>query len=182
LRAKLFAVVGLTAALGVAQAHAAPAEEAGNAEFCRAYVLRGYGLVAGLSDTGDTLADVPFTRQAMQAFLLRTGNGSIDPVAYDRTVASVMVTANIKFCREPDGSTNTPEHWFDIRVGALGNAKSIQGGTLLRMIFYGDDGKPYATGQGHLTPCPVEPHDRNYPNLNNPNLQGCIVDGGFALR
>src|SRR5215212_7329998 len=58
-------------------------------------------------------------------------------------VAAVMVTANL-----PAFSTQGTR--VDVTVSALGDAKSLQGGTLLVTPLLGADGNVYAVAQGSL--------------------------------
>ena len=67
------AVLGTLALLG-ATAHATSRiKDLANIEGVRQNQLIGYGLVVGLSGTGDTLNNIPFTRQSLQAMLERLG-------------------------------------------------------------------------------------------------------------
>jgi flagellar P-ring protein precursor FlgI len=118
-----------------------------NIEGVRDNQLVGYGLVVGLNGTGDTLNNVPFTKQSLTAMLERLGVNVRGQAAQQslRTgnVAAVMVTANLP----PFGTQGTR---IDITVSALGDAKSLQGGTLLVTPLLGADGNVYAVGQGSV--------------------------------
>src|SRR5215211_4986252 len=109
-----------------------------NIEGVRQNQLIGYGLVVGLNGTGDTLNNIPFTKQSLQAMLermgvnIRTGN-----------VAAVMVTGNLP-------AFGTQGTRMDVTVSALGDAKNLQGGTLLVTPLLGADGNVYAVAQGSL--------------------------------
>jgi flagellar P-ring protein FlgI len=85
--------------------------------------LVGYGLVVGLNGTGDTLNNTPFTKQSLQAMLERLGVNTRGTTLRTANVAAVMVTANL-----PAFSTQGTR--LDVTVSALGDAKSLQGGTL----------------------------------------------------
>lgn len=102
--------------------------------------LVGYGLVVGLTNSGDT-EQVLFTMQSMSGLLGRLGV-RIDPRDIrSRNVAAVMVTGKLPtFARS--GAT------IDVTVSAMGNARSLQGGTLLFTPLSGADGVVYAVGQG----------------------------------
>ncbi|MDP1921592.1 MAG: flagellar basal body P-ring protein FlgI [Myxococcales bacterium] len=106
----------------------------------RENALVGYGLVVGLTNTGDT-EQVLFTMQSMSGLLGRLGV-KIDPRDIrSRNVAAVMVTGKLPtFSRT--GAT------LDVTVSAMGNARSLQGGTLLFTPLSGADGVVYAVGQG----------------------------------
>jgi flagellar P-ring protein precursor FlgI len=114
-----------------------------NVEGVRQNQLIGYGLVVGLSGTGDTLNNIPFTKQSLQAMLERLGVNIRGQALRTGNVAAVMVTANLP----PFGTQGTR---IDVTVSALGDAKSLQGGTLLVTPLLGADGNVYAVAQGSL--------------------------------
>ena len=109
--------------------------------------LVGYGLVVGLDGTGDDVKKkAPFTRESLIGMLERLGvkvnqaNADLEP----KNVAAVMVTATL-----PAFSRQGSE--IDITVSSLGDATSLQGGTLLATPMLGADGEIYAVGQGQIT-------------------------------
>jgi len=114
-----------------------------NIEGVRQNQLIGYGLVVGLNGTGDTLNNIPFTRQSLQAMLERLGVNIRGQQIRTGNVAAVMVTANLP-------AFGTQGTRIDVTVSALGDAKSLQGGTLLVTPLLGADGNVYAVGQGSL--------------------------------
>ncbi|MBR1219750.1 flagellar basal body P-ring protein FlgI [Bradyrhizobium sp. U87765 SZCCT0131] len=114
-----------------------------NIEGVRQNQLIGYGLVVGLNGTGDTLNNIPFTKQSLQAMLERMGVNIRGQTIRTGNVAAVMVTANL-----PPFATQGTR--IDVTVSALGDAKSLQGGTLLVTPLLGADGNVYAVGQGSL--------------------------------
>src|SRR5215472_12663077 len=114
-----------------------------NFEGVRENQLIGYGLVVGLNGTGDTLQNIPFTRQSIQAMLERMGVNVRGVPMRTGNVAAVMVTANL-----PPFATQGTR--IDVTVSSLGDAKSLQGGTLLVTPLLGADGNVYAVGQGSL--------------------------------
>src|ERR1700704_657748 len=114
-----------------------------NIEGVRQNQLIGYGLVVGLNGTGDTLNNIPFTKQSLQAMLERMGVNIRGAQMRTGNVAAVMVTANLP----PFGTQGTR---IDITVSALGDAKNLQGGTLLVTPLLGADGNVYAVAQGSL--------------------------------
>jgi flagellar P-ring protein FlgI len=105
--------------------------------------LIGYGLVVGLNGTGDTINNSPFTRQSLTAMLERLGVNIRGQTLRTGNVAAVMVTSNL-----PAFSTQGTR--IDVTVSALGDAKSLQGGTLLVTPLLGADGNVYAVAQGSL--------------------------------
>jgi flagellar P-ring protein precursor FlgI len=114
-----------------------------NIEGVRQNQLIGYGLVVGLNGTGDTLNNIPFTRQSLQAMLERLGVNVRGAQMRTGNVAAVMVTANLP-------AFGTQGTRMDVTVSALGDAKSLHGGTLLVTPLLGADGNVYAVAQGSL--------------------------------
>ncbi len=103
--------------------------------------LIGYGLVVGLNGTGDSLNNSPFTKQSITAMMERLGINTRNMPMRTANVAAVMVTANL-----PAFSTNGSR--IDVKVSALGDSKSLQGGELLITPLMGADGEVYAVAQG----------------------------------
>ncbi|HEX5212012.1 MAG TPA: flagellar basal body P-ring protein FlgI [Pseudolabrys sp.] len=114
-----------------------------NIEGVRQNQLIGYGLVVGLNGTGDTLNNIPFTKQSLQAMLERLGINIRGQTLRTGNVAAVMVTANL-----PAFATQGTR--IDITVSSLGDAKNLMGGTLLVTPLLGADGNVYAVAQGSL--------------------------------
>jgi flagellar P-ring protein precursor FlgI len=104
-------------------------------------MLVGYGLVVGLNGSGDSLRNAPFTQQSLQTMLERLGVNTRGETMQTKNTAAVMVTANL-----PAFAAQGTR--IDVSVSALGDAKSLQGGTLLVTTLFGADGQIYALGQG----------------------------------
>ncbi len=104
-------------------------------------MLVGYGLVVGLNGSGDSLKNAPFTQQTLQTMLERMGVNTRGETMQTKNTAAVMVTANL-----PAFAAQGTH--IDVSVSALGDAKSLQGGTLLVTTLFGADGQIYALGQG----------------------------------
>ncbi len=104
-------------------------------------MLVGYGLVVGLNGTGDSLKNAPFTQQSIQTMLERLGVNTRGQVMQTKNVAAVMVTASLPAFAAPGSK-------IDVSVSAMGDAKNLQGGTLLVTPLFGADGQIYALGQG----------------------------------
>lgn len=114
-------------------------------ENVRTNQLIGYGLVVGLQGTGDSIRNVPFTSETLVSMMARSGVNVRDMQSQLRTqnVAAVSVIATLPpFSRA--GST------IDVQVAAMGDATSLQGGTLLVTSLRGLDGEIYAVAQGPL--------------------------------
>ena len=107
----------------------------------RANQLVGYGLVVGLAGTGDRTKNSPFTEASLQAMLERMGVNVRDVTMKPANVAAVTVTATLPAYART-GST------IDVQVSALGDATSLQGGTLIVSSLRALDGEIYAVAQG----------------------------------
>src|SRR3984893_479296 len=140
--AALAATCAFIVALLPAQA-ASRIKDLANVEGVRQNQLLGYGLVVGLNGTGDTLNNTPFTNQSLQAMLERLGVNARGTQIRPGSVAAVMVTANL-----PPFATQGTR--IDVTASAMGDAKSLQGGTLLVTPLLGADGNVYAVAQGSL--------------------------------
>src|SRR5690348_7079632 len=137
-------IAALALALFAHGAHAASRiKDLASVEGVRQNQLIGYGLVVGLNGTGDTLNNIPFTRQSLQAMLERLGVNIRGQTLRTGNVAAVMVTANLP-------AFGTQGTRIDVTVSALGDSKSLQGGTLLVTPLLGADGNVYAVGQGSV--------------------------------
>ncbi len=138
-----FLVAALLAACIFAQGATAASRIKDIADFegVRDNMLVGYGLVVGLNGSGDTLNQAIFTRESLIGMLERLGVNARDSSLRTANVAAVMVTGTLTaFARQ--GAR------IDVQVSALGNAKSLQGGTLLVTPLLGADGEVYAVAQG----------------------------------
>lgn len=136
--------VGLVCGLAPASLHAASRiKDLADFEGVRSNVLIGYGLVVGLNGTGDSLRNAVFTQESLVAMLERLGVSTRGVNLNTKNVAAVMVTATLPpFARQ--GSR------IDATVSAMGDAKSLLGGTLLATPLLGADGEVYAVAQGAL--------------------------------
>ena len=106
--------------------------------------LVGYGIVVGLNGTGDDLESAIFTRESLIGMLERLGVNARDEDLETENVAAVMVTASL-----PPFARQGAE--IDVTISALGDASSLQGGTLLVTPMVGADGEVYAVAQGQVT-------------------------------
>ena len=131
--------------------------------------LIGYSLVVGLQKTGD--GSSKFTLQSISN-MLRSMNIDMKPSDISsKNVAAVVVTAKLKpFSRQGDK--------FDIIVSSIGDAKSLEGGTLLMTPLKGVDGRIYALGQGSVS---IGGRNKGGANESHPT-SGVIMDGGLVER
>lgn len=103
--------------------------------------LVGYGLVVGLNGSGDGLRNAPFTEEILSNLLERLGVNVTGEQLRPKNVAAVMVTAAL-----PPFSRAGAR--IDVTVSAIGDAKSLLGGTLVMTPLNGADGQIYAVAQG----------------------------------
>jgi flagellar P-ring protein FlgI len=100
----------------------------------------GYGLVVGLSGTGDSKINI--TQESLRNLLKNLGLEEKD-IIKSRNVAAVLVTAQLPpFVRIGDR--------VDVTVSSVGDAKSLEGGTLIQSALKGADDQIYAVAQGPL--------------------------------
>ncbi len=104
--------------------------------------LVGYGLVVGLSGTGDK-SGTDFTVQSMVNMLEKMGVRVDKDSLKVKNVAAVMVTAKMPVSARPGAK-------LDVTVSSLGDSSSLYGGVLLMTPLKGIDGKVYALAQGSL--------------------------------
>jgi flagellar P-ring protein precursor FlgI len=110
----------------------------------RSNKLVGYGLVVGLSGTGDQTSQAPFTIQSLKNMLAQFGVVVPDNVNPQlRNIAAVTVQAELPPFAKPGQA-------LDITVSSIANAQSLRGGSLLMTPLKGVDGQVYAIAQGNL--------------------------------
>lgn len=139
---RLFSAILIAASLAASPAlSASRIKDIVEFEGVRDNMLVGYGIVVGLNGTGDSLRNAPFTRQSLEGMLERMGVNTRDANINTKNVAAVMVTARLPAF----AAAGSP---VDATVSAMGDAKSLQGGTLLVTPLMGADGEAYAVAQG----------------------------------
>lgn len=105
--------------------------------------LVGYGLVVGLNGTGDGIRNAPFTEEIMSNLLERLGVNVAGEAYRPKNVAAVFVTGSLPPFARAGGR-------IDVTVSAIGDAKSLLGGTLIMTPLNGADGQIYAVSQGTI--------------------------------
>jgi len=135
--------------------------------------LFGYGLVVGLANTGDKTQTI-FTEQTVANMLKNMGIELPDKRMRIRNVASVMVTGTL----HPFKRKGTH---LDVIVSSMGDATSLEGGTLILTPLQGPDGSIYASAQGPLATGGYDIRDRGLTHIKkNHVLVGRIPDGGIV--
>ncbi|HZB91573.1 MAG TPA: flagellar basal body P-ring protein FlgI [Stellaceae bacterium] len=144
-------------------------------EGVRDNMLVGYGLVVGLNGTGDQLNNAIFTRESLIGMLERMGVNARDSQLRTENVAAVMVTATLPpFARQ--GAR------IDVQVAALGNAKSLLGGTLLVTPMLGADGEVYAVAQGSVANVGYTASGQAASVTKGVPTSGRVADGAIVER
>ncbi len=113
-------------------------------EGVRGNQLIGYGIVIGLNRTGDRTQQNLYASQTLQNLLERMGITTTVSAMRPENLATVLVTATLPpFVRQ--GSR------IDVTVSSIGDARSLQGGTLVITPLKGIDGQVYAIAQGSVS-------------------------------
>jgi flagellar P-ring protein precursor FlgI len=137
--------------------------------------LYGYGLVVGLDQTGDRYQTI-FTEQSVINMLRNIGISLPERHLRLRNVAAVMVTGTLA----PFKRKGTK---FDVTVSSMGDATSLEGGTLILTPLQGPDGIIYGSAQGS---CATGGYDVNSSGITrvkkNHVLVGRIPDGAIVQR
>lgn len=140
----------------------------------RSNQLVGYGLVVGLDGTGDGTA---FTSHTFRNMLNNFGvaiPANVNPQS--KNIAAVAIHADLPAFSKPGQA-------IDITVSAIGDAKSLRGGSLLMSPLKGADGQVYAVAQGNLVVSGfgVQGADGSRLSLNVPSV-GRIPNGATVER
>lgn len=165
---KILAALALVACLDTAAAE--KIKDIANVVGVRENQLIGYGLVVGLNGTGDKTTST-FTMQSL-ANMLESVNVKINANdIQSKNVAAVMVTAKLPpFARQGDR--------VDALISSIGDAKSLEGGTLILTPLSGVDGRIYATTQGAIS---IGGKNERGGGINHP-LAATIYGGAIIER
>ncbi len=143
----------------------------------RSNQLIGYGLVVGLNGTGDKDTNSPFMVHSLKSMLAQLGvvvppDVSIRP----KNVAAVSIHADLP-------PFSKPGQKIDVTVSALGDSKSLRGGSLLMSPLKGANGQVYAIAQGNLVVGGISASGADGSNVtvNNPSA-GRIPNGATVER
>lgn len=144
-------------------------------EGVRSNQLIGYGLIVGLNRTGDRVQQNLYARQSLQNLLERMGISTNAAGLKPENIATVLVTATLPpFSRQ--GSK------LDVTVSSIGDARSLQGGTLIITPLKGIDGQVYAVAQGSVSIGGISAGDKgNSVEINHPTV-GRVPNGANIER
>lgn len=123
-------------------ADAARVEDLCEIQGARGNPLHGIGLVVGLAGTGDG-ADDAITRQGELLKRLDIDSVRAKDLSSDNIAVVIVDAIFPSFAKE--GTR------IDVRVNALYDAESLEGGTLLETFLYGVDNEVYAIAQGPVS-------------------------------
>lgn len=137
--------------------------------------LVGYGLVVGLNGTGDGIRNAPFTEDIMSNILERLGVNITGEKYRPKNVAAVFVTATLP----PFARTGSR---IDITVSAIGDAKSLLGGTLIMTPLSAADGEIYAVAQGTIIAGGVSAEGAGASVTQGVPTSGVIPSGAWVER
>ncbi|MCB2109627.1 MAG: flagellar basal body P-ring protein FlgI [Defluviimonas sp.] len=137
--------------------------------------LVGYGLVVGLNGTGDGLRNAPFTEEIMANILERLGVNVTGESFRPKNVAAVFVTATLPPFARAGGQ-------IDVTVSAIGDAKSLLGGTLVMTPLNAADGEIYAVAQGTIIAGGVSAEGKAASVVQGVPTAGSIPSGARVER
>lgn len=158
-----------------AKVHTAQLKDITSVEGVRDNMLMGYGLVAGLNGTGDRQQTI-FSIQTLAAILQKMGVTVGAPqTMLVHNIAAVFVTATLPPFSQPGMR-------IDATVSSIGDAKSLEGGTLVLTSLYGPDGQVYAVAQGGLVLGGYSAGGRGNTKVVNHPTVGRIVSGALIER
>jgi flagellar P-ring protein precursor FlgI len=137
-------------------------------------MLVGYGLVVGLSRTGDS-QQTYFTVQTLANAMQRMGVLISPGIVEVKNVAAVFITASLPPFARPGSK-------LDVTVSSAGDAKSLEGGVLLMSSLHGPDGQVYAEAQGSLVVGGYSAGGgANSKQVNTPTV-GMVPNGAIVER
>ena len=137
--------------------------------------LVGYGLVVGLNGTGDSLRNAPYTEEMLGGLLERLGVNVTGESFRPKNVAAVLVTATLPPFARAGSQT-------DVSVAAIGDAKSLLGGTLIMTPLNAADGEVYAVAQGSIIAGGVSAEGEGASVVQGVPTSGTIPSGARVER
>lgn len=141
--ARMLLSLALLASMSAAWANEVRIKQIARVAGVRENPLTGYGLVFGLSGSGDSMRNRA-TLQSVANTLRNFGVNVTEDELASRNVAAVIVTAKLPAFAEPG-------QLLDVQVSSAGDARSLTGGTLMLTPLYGPDDRLYAIAQGAIS-------------------------------
>ena len=129
--------------------------------------LVGYGLVVGLNKTGDKRQTI-FSAQTLANMLSRFGVTVLADQMKVENVAAVVVTAEMSPYSRVGGRV-------DVVASSIGDARSLQGGTLLPTPLRGSNGDMVALAQGPRRAVEGGAADRTPVFVHQPPGGDCLL-------
>lgn len=157
----------------MAQAQSVRLKDLGRIGAQRENALVGYGVVTGLSGSGDSSRSKA-TRVTLSNLLNRFDLSIASEDIASRNVAIVMVTANLPAYARPG------DH-IDISVSSVGDARSLEGGALLMAPLKGADGRIYVLAQGAVTVGGFR-HDAHGNQVQKNHPTAGLISGGGTVE
>jgi flagellar P-ring protein FlgI len=159
--------------------HTAHLKDITSVEGVRDNLLIGYGIVAGLNGTGDRQQTI-FSTQSLANMLQRMGVTVSPTTMLVRNIAAVFVTATLPPFAQPGMRV-------DATISSIGDAKSLEGGTLVLTSLFGPDGQPYGEAQGGMVLGGYSAGGRgNTRVVNHPTVaripNGVLIERGAAVN
>ncbi len=137
--------------------------------------LVGYGIVVGLNGTGDSVRNAPYTEDTLSQMLERLGVNVQGEEIRPNNVAAVFVTATLpSFARK--GSS------IDISVSSIGDAGSLEGGTLILTPLKAADNRVYAIAQGAVIVSGIDVQAQGARETRGTPTSGNIPNGARVER
>jgi flagellar P-ring protein FlgI len=136
--------------------------------------ILGYGIVVGLSGTGDSSRN-SVTQQSVSNMLREFGVSVPATALNSHNAAAVVVTADLRGAVRPGDRV-------DVNIAALGDARSLAGGTLLLTPLLGVDRRTYAIAQGPLTVSAFRFEQSGSIEQKNHPTAGIIPEGAIVQR
>ena len=172
-KSAVFSIIGAVFLLAGGQAAASSRiKDIADFEGVRENQLVGYVLVVGLNGTGDNIKSINFAKESLISMLDQLGINARDGQLKSKNIAAVMVTASLPpFARQ--GSR------IDVMVSAMGDAKSLQGGTLIATPLSGANGEVYAVAQGQIATGSVSAQGNNASVTRGVPTSGRIANGAI---
>lgn len=142
MRNVLLAIYFIIVGLMVESSHAARLKDIASIRGVRENQLVGYGIVVGLKGTGDGKSE--FTGKSLARMLDKLGVKLDTQTVESKNVAAVIITATLPGFAKAGNPV-------DVTVSALGDASSLEGGTLLQAPLRAANEQVYAVAQGSIT-------------------------------